>query len=312
MRDEHDVLRRDRIGHGQCDNRTVVGLDGELGDERRAEPRAHEREERSAVDLAKSSAPVGRAVVRQARVAPGDHRQAAEVAKRDRAAPPAEVRVGGDGDDEALGEHGLHVEPVLSCRTRCEGRVERATVDELHELLGGRTLEELDALFRIALPEALERRREEGRRDRAQRAEPEARGPPARHEVGLGRVDDRHDRLGVLEEEAAGRRQPGRLGRLRAVDEALADEPLQRGDLLADGRLGVPEATGGAPEGSLDCDRHQGLEVLDLEADRACRLVRGAFSAACPGRHGVIRRRPFANKVCKRILHGTSRTPRPP
>jgi hypothetical protein len=79
-----------------------------------------------------------------------------------------------------------------------------------------------------------------------------------------------------------GRREPGRLGGLRAVDEALADEPFQRGDLLADGRLGVAEPPRGTPEGSLACDRHQSLEVLDLEPDRARRLERGAFSAACP------------------------------
>ena len=62
----------------------------------------------------------------------------------------------------------------------------------------------------------------------------------------LGGVELRDDRVGVAEQEAAGVGQVDGLGAARAVDELLADAPLEPRDLLAHRRLRVAELAGGA------------------------------------------------------------------
>ncbi len=77
-------------------------------------------------------------------------------------------------------------------------------------------------------------------------------------EVGLGRLqpgDDARPRAGGA---GAGRRERDRARPAGALDEALPDDALERGDLLADRRLRVSEPGGRAPEGTLLVD---GLEA---------------------------------------------------
>src|SRR5205085_5802358 len=69
-----------------------------------------------------------------------------------------------------------------------------------------------------------------------------------RAEVGLGGCEPGADRLGVAEQELAGFGQRHRPRPTRAVDEPRPDDALERRDLLAHGRLGVPEALRGPAE----------------------------------------------------------------
>ena len=81
----------------------------------------------------------------------------------------------------------------------------------------------------------------------------------------LGLVELPEHGLGVVEQDLAGRCQLDRAGSAGAVEDGLADDALERGDLLADGGLGEAEAVGGAAEGPLGGHRLQRDEVLDLE-----------------------------------------------
>ena len=56
------------------------------------------------------------------------------------------------------------------------------------------------------------------------------------------------------------------------LDEALADDPLERRDLLADGRLRVAEPAGGAPEGVLRSERLQRRQMAHLDPEPAIRF----------------------------------------
>ena len=88
-----------------------------------------------------------------------------------------------------------------------------------------------------------------------------------RSHVGTGRVEARDDRVRVAEQQ-----EPG-LGRLHAaraagaVEEPLPDDPLELRDLLADGRLGVAELARSAAEGAGACDRFQGREMAQIDAE---------------------------------------------
>ena len=56
------------------------------------------------------------------------------------------------------------------------------------------------------------------------------------------------------------------------LDERLADDPLERRDLLADRRLRVSEPVGGASEGSLARDCVERGEMANLDAEPLIRL----------------------------------------
>ena len=73
----------------------------------------------------------------------------------------------------------------------------------------------------------------------------------ARVELGAREPHPRDDRVRVREEEPPLRRQRRVARSTVAVDQPAADDRLERGDLLADGRLDVPEAGGRSPERSF-------------------------------------------------------------
>jgi hypothetical protein len=91
---------------------------------------------------------------------------------------------------------------------------------------------------------------EDARADALIGADPQRPGCAVRErpEVGLGRLEPGSDAGGVPEEEAPRLGCRDRLRPARPIDELRADDPLERRDLLADGRLRVPEAGGGATE----------------------------------------------------------------
>ena len=85
-----------------------------------------------------------------------------------------------------------------------------------------------------------------------------------------GRVDAGDDVAGVAEHELAERRQLDGSGAARAVEQGAADEPLEGGDLLADGRLGVAEADRGTAERAL---RRHGVERREVAQFEVAELL---------------------------------------
>ena len=79
-------------------------------------------------------------------------------------------------------------------------------------------------------------------------------------------VEPGDDRLGVPEEQLAGLGERDGSRSSRPLDERLADDLLERRDLLADGRLRVPEPLGGPSERALARDRVERSEVAHLDA----------------------------------------------
>ena len=57
-----------------------------------------------------------------------------------------------------------------------------------------------------------------------------------------------------------------------ALEQPLADESLQRLDLLADRRLRVRRGDGSAAEGALAGDSFQGCEMTELDAEPTIRF----------------------------------------
>ena len=86
-----------------------------------------------------------------------------------------------------------------------------------------------------------------------------------RGQIGARRLEVPGDRVGVREQLAAGLGQLDRARPGRAGDERHADDPLERLQLLADGRLRVAEPHGGAAHRSLARDRLQRCEVAQVE-----------------------------------------------
>src|SRR5581483_1916330 len=180
-------------------------------------------------------------------------------------APRAEGRVG-RGDEHVLVaqeldrlERGrLRVERELD-----ERDVELAPLDAGRELAREVRLAELD-LDRGPRPaEALQHLRQDLRADALEGADAERAGLAARErgEVGLRGLEARDDRLRVPQQPPPRLGQRHRPRSARALDEALADDPLERRDLLADRRLGVAELLGGTAEGALAGDRLEGGQV---------------------------------------------------
>ena len=93
-----------------------------------------------------------------------------------------------------------------------------------------------------------------------------------RAEVGLGGLEARDDRLGVPQQERAGLGQRDRARAAGPLDEPLADDPLERRDLLADRRLRVAEPLRGAAERALVRERLQRGEVAHLDAEPTIRF----------------------------------------
>ena len=88
-----------------------------------------------------------------------------------------------------------------------------------------------------------------------------------------GGVDAGDDVAGVAEHDLAERCQLDRPGPARAVEQRAADEPFERGDLLADRRLGVAEADGGPTERALGGDGVEGDEVAEFEVAERCMII---------------------------------------
>ena len=91
-------------------------------------------------------------------------------------------------------------------------------------------------------------------------------------QVGLRRLEAGHDRLGMAEQDPAGLGQLDGARPAWALDEALADDPFERRDLLADGGLGVAELFGRAAEAALGRNRLQGGQMPQFDSEPSIRF----------------------------------------
>ena len=93
-----------------------------------------------------------------------------------------------------------------------------------------------------------------------------------RVQVCLRGLQPRDDRDGVAQEQLARLGQGDRPRPARPLDELLADDPLERRDLLADRGLGVAEPFGRAPERALRGERLERGEVPQLDPEPIIRF----------------------------------------
>ena len=197
---------------------------------------------------------------------------------------PISASVGGSGD-VANGEpaattstYGIvdelaRLERRVRDRERDEADVELAALDRLLDLLVVELADhDVDAGPRGG--EAAHHGGEEARAGRLERADAQ-RADLARLQrvqVGLRGLQPRDDRVGVPEQQLARLGERDRPRAAGPLDELLADDPLERRDLLADRRLRVAEPLGRASERALARERLQGGEVPELDAEPSIRF----------------------------------------
>ena len=190
-----------------------------------------------------------------------DEPVAVEVAQAHLAAR-GELGVARDDRDVRVAQQLEHLERPVVDREDAEGEVELPGLDLVEEdgvvLLVERHVEE-----RPVRREAAQERGQHLRADRLEGADAErpALAGRERVEVGARGLHARHDPARVAQEELAGRRHRHGPRPAGAREQLLADDLLERRDLLADGRLGVAEPLRGAAEGALLGDCLKGREV---------------------------------------------------
>jgi hypothetical protein len=131
----------------------------------------------------------------------------------------------------------LRVVGALFDRQHHEGDVQLAALDETQELCVVGRLRELDGDQRPRVAELEHHAWEDTGPDALVRADAERSGGSfrVRCEVGLSRIEAGDDPLRMAEEELPCVRQGDGARATRTFDEPLADDALERGDLLADG-----------------------------------------------------------------------------
>ena len=167
----------------------------------------------------------------------------------------------------------------------------------------------------MGLGEAPEERGDDLRADALERADPEPTriARLERAHVGLRGEQSRLDRVRVTQQDGAGLGERDGTWPARPLDQAQPDDPLERRDLLRDGRLRVAELLGGAPERALVRDRLERDEVSQVEPEPAIsfhdrmvhlhqRLLIGAIPAGgatlSPWRHSTSVACAFAPARC--------------
>ena len=152
-----------------------------------------------------------------------------------------------------------------------EREIEFPPLDQLEQLALVLRLVEHDLDLRVALGEAAEESRDDLRSDALERPDAKTPGVPGleRAHVRLGGEKSRLNRVCVAQENAAGLGERDRPWASGALDQPEADDALQCGDLLRDRGLRVAEALGRLAERALVCDRLEGDEVAEVEAQPA-------------------------------------------
>ena len=182
--------------------------------------------------------------------------------------------LGRDEEHVRVGEELQGLERAVEQRRHRESEVELAALDEPQQVLVRRGLGQLELDVRPLGHEAAHDGGEHARADALERADPEpaALALRERRHVRLGGVQARDDRLRVAEQERARLGEGDRPRAAGSLEQALADEPLERLDLLADRGLRVAERRGRAPEGALARDRLEGREMTELDPEPTIRF----------------------------------------
>lgn len=156
--------------------------------------------------------------------------------------------------------------PVGQRRHR-ERQVETALFDGRDQRLIVVRLERPDAHAGPGAHEVAEQLRQNPRAHALEHPHPKLASGPRRvgGKVGLGRVQAGDDGVRVPHQQFASFGEVDHARAARTFDEPLSDQLLERGDLLADRRLGVAELAGGATEGTGLGDRLQCRQVPQLD-----------------------------------------------
>src|SRR5581483_533962 len=150
-----------------------------------------------------------------------------------------------------------------------EGQVELAALDEPQQVDGAALLADADGDARPLGAEAAQERGEKALADALVDADAERADLAAgerRHVRSCG-VETGDDRVRVPEQKRPGLRQLDAAGAAWAVEEALPDDLLELGDLLADGGLRVAELARRRAERARARDRLERGEVAQLDAE---------------------------------------------
>ncbi len=148
-----------------------------------------------------------------------------------------------------------------------EGEVEISRRREGEQLVLVTALDQLDAHAGKALAELAQHGRENARAGRLEGADADGAGRPGdeRLEVGACLREACEHADGVAVEHLARLAQRDRARPSGALDELHADGALERGDLLRDGRLRVPELLRRAREAARLGNGAQRLQMADLD-----------------------------------------------
>ena len=179
-----------------------------------------------------------------------------------------ELRVGRDDQDVGVAQHLRRLERPFGQRQVGEREVELAVLEQAEQVGGVRLLVHLHVDARPLLAEAAEQCGEDARADALIDADPQRAGGTLgeRGHVGLGGVELRDDRVGVAEEQTARVGEVDAAWAARPLDELLADDALELGDLLADRRLCVAELARSTAERAVPRDGVERHQMAQLDA----------------------------------------------
>jgi hypothetical protein len=203
-----------------------------------------------------------------------DHRLRPDLLQRRRPLRGGERRIGGGDEHPVVAEQLERLERRVLERELDEREVEVPALDAVAEVAVGVGFLQLDLDVGPCSPEAPHHLGQDLRADALKRPDVERTRLACRQrrQIRLGGLQTGDDRLGVLEQDPPRLRQRHRARPARPLDEALADDPLEGGDLLADGGLGVAEPLRRPAERALGRHRFQRGEMAQLDAQPSIRF----------------------------------------
>src|SRR5215217_3499023 len=218
-----------------------------------------EHERRRRADDLQPALDVGLAAARRVT----DQRDVIEVAGRERAIGQLTSR---RHEDERVVEQQHRLEVAAAVADR-EGELELTGEHGLGAGVVVLLLEEADVDPGVLTAQLLDHRRQQHVGHALEGPDVDAPDGPGEEALDrlTGRIEPGDDVAGVAEDDLAERCQLDRARSAGAIEDGAAHEPLEGGDLLADGRLGVPEPQRRLAEGALRGHRVDGDEVPHLE-----------------------------------------------
>ncbi len=204
-----------------------------------------------------------------AAVAVPDERLLDDLAEGRDPAGGGQARVPGSDEDVVVLEDEDRLERGVVERELHEGEVELAALDQVGKDVVRVRLAKLDVDLRPCAGEPPHHLREDLRPDALEDPHAERAGLACGEgrEIGLGGLQARDDHACVAQQQLPGLGQRDRSRPPGPLDELLADDALERCDLLADRRLRVPELAGRAAERALGLERVESGQMAQLDAE---------------------------------------------